>query len=253
MRVRMISSAPGDPVSGQYLTTFLLDDVVAIDAGSLGFRGSPAEQARVGHIFLTHSHADHVASLPLFVESVHASGAPPVVVRGHADTLRCLRTDVFNDRIWPDYIRLEAEGPFLRLEEVRAEETVEVGGLRVTPVPVDHVVPALGYVVDDGTAAVVFGGDGGPTGRLWEIARRHDRLRAVFLETTFPDEQSELARLTKHLTPRLLAGELRKLDRDVRVLVMHLKAGHRDAVARQIEALDDPRIALVELDREYVF
>ena len=40
----------------QYLTTFLVNGTVAIDAGSLGLCGSPEEQSRVRHVFLTHAH-----------------------------------------------------------------------------------------------------------------------------------------------------------------------------------------------------
>ena len=67
MRVRLLPSAPGRDEGAQFLTTFLVDDAVAIDAGALGLFGHPREQAAVKHVFLTHSHADHIATLPIFV------------------------------------------------------------------------------------------------------------------------------------------------------------------------------------------
>src|SRR5205823_12507757 len=72
-RVRMkVMLVPSALTAGprQYLTAFLVGDSVAIDAGSLGFYGSPAEQARIRHVFLTHTHLDHIASLPIFLENV---------------------------------------------------------------------------------------------------------------------------------------------------------------------------------------
>ena len=90
------TSAPATPGSSpdeskQYLTTFVVNDVLAIDAGCLGLYGEPDDQARIEHVFLTHSHADHVGTLPIFIENVFAGRDHPVAVHGHADTIACPR------------------------------------------------------------------------------------------------------------------------------------------------------------------
>ena len=59
IRVRLLPSACGPERALQYANTFVLNDTIAIDAGSLGFNGSPATQSRVRDILLTHCHADH--------------------------------------------------------------------------------------------------------------------------------------------------------------------------------------------------
>src|SRR6516225_762835 len=106
VKITLLPSALGDDVdrSLQYLTSFLIDDALAIDAGSLGFFRTPREQARIKHVLLSHSHMDHIASLPLFLENAY--GGPGVVtVHGSEWVLSCLQSDLFNDRVWPNFIR----------------------------------------------------------------------------------------------------------------------------------------------------
>src|SRR5437773_947422 len=104
----MLGAQGGDQ---QFLTSFLVNDTVAIDAGALGFFRKAEEQARVKHVFLSHSHIDHTASLPVFLENVFEGGTEGVNVYGSQSVLDCLQTDMFNDRIWPDFIRFSRQGP----------------------------------------------------------------------------------------------------------------------------------------------
>ena len=252
MRVTLVPSAPGTHPGTQdatrsYLTTFVVDDVLAIDAGCLGLHGEPDDQARIDHVFLTHSHADHTGTLPVFVENVYPAREQPVVVHGHSATLQALRTDVFNDRIWPDFVeRLPGEGSrsFLELRPCAPGKPVQAGPHVVTPVPVDHVVPTYGYLVDDGADAVVFGGDSGPTEALWDLARQHGRVRAVFLECSFPDELAGLAEVSAHLTPRLLAAEAAKAPPGAAIVAVHIKPRYRRQIVAELEALGLPRLRI---------
>src|SRR3954453_23967883 len=110
MKVMLVPSAFGaGPV--QYLTTLLVDDTVPVDAGSLGLYGTPAEQARVRHVFLTHAHIDHVGSLPIFLENVSDDSAHCPTVHAPPAVLEVIRTDVLNDRLFPDFVRLSNDGP----------------------------------------------------------------------------------------------------------------------------------------------
>ena len=252
MKVRILPSSPSSPEDYLYLTAFVVDDRIAIDAGCLGFAGDAGEYADVDNVFLTHSHADHVGSLPLFVEDRAQRRGDPLVVHGLAHTIACLKGDVFNDRVWPDLIRLYGER-YLELRELEPEVPVEAFGLTVTPVLVDHVVPTVGYVVDDGTSTVVFGGDSGPTDRLWEVAGRSDRVRAVFLEASFPDRMGDFASVTKHLTPSLLAAEIEKVPGEAEVIAVHIKPAHRDEVVKELEGLGNARLAIGRGGREYRF
>ena len=138
MRIRILPSTLGEIGTGQrsvrglqYLTSFLVNEEVVIDAGSIGFFAHPEVQAKVEHIFITHSHIDHVASLPLFLENAFRDRRECVTVYGSDAVLESLQQDLFNDRVWPDFIRIsKGTCEFLRRQELRAERARSVQCLR---------------------------------------------------------------------------------------------------------------------------
>jgi ribonuclease BN (tRNA processing enzyme) len=235
----------------QYLSTVLVNGAVALDAGSLGLAGPPADQARVRHVFLTHAHVDHVASLPIFLENVADDTADCPTVYAPAPVLDVVRHDLLNDRVFPDFERISRDGPpLVRLEPVTPGRPVRVAGLTVTAVPVDHVVPTYAYVVAEPGAALAYVTDTAPTDAVWELVNRTPDLRAVFLEVTFPEAEARLAGVSKHLTPRLFAGEVRKLTAAVPVYAVHLKARFREQVVAEVAALGLPNVTILEPGRE---
>jgi ribonuclease BN (tRNA processing enzyme) len=254
LQLRLLPSAvSGDPEQ-QYATSYLVNGAIAVDAGSVGFHGTPAEQDCVRHVLLTHSHADHVASLPILLENTLRAQGPPLEIWASAETLASLREDLFNDRLWPELARLEtAAGPAAHLRLLEPERAVEIAGVRVTPVPVEHSVPAFGFVLERAGVAVALSGDTGPTERLWQVARAARGLAAVFLEVAFPDELSELARVSGHLTPSTFAGELDKLPRGVPVVAVHLKPRYRQQLLAEIAALGRPEVSIGSPSREYAW
>jgi len=244
----------GDDPHRQNLVTYLIGDSVAIDAGCLALHGGPADQERVRHVLITHTHADHVATLPIFLENCYRPGLPGPTIYGSRAVLDGLMLDLFNGRIWPDLVALSPAGaPFLNLVRLEPGRPVDVDGLRITPVAVDHTVPTMGFIVDDGVVAVAFSSDTGPTDEIWRMASALPHLRAVFLDSSFPDELAEFAAMTCHLTPRLFAEEIRKVLREVRTIAIHLKPKYRDRIIAQLEALELPRFEIGRFGVPYEF
>ena len=255
MKVTLLPSSvsPGAEAS-QFLTTFLVDDVLAVDAGSLGLVGSTEAQARVKDVFLSHTHIDHIASLPIFVENVFQDGERCPTIHATEAVLDSLRRDVFNGRLWPDFLAMSTpEQPFLRLDAIRPGAPVQVGSLRVTAVEVDHLVPTVGFVVEGESASVVIAGDTGPTESLWEAAHAAPNLKAVFLEAAFPDEMTWLADASRHLTPSLLAAEVAKMPKGVPVYAVHLKPKYRDRIGAELAALGLPGVDICAPGHVYHF
>ncbi len=246
----IVSAAQPPP---HFLTSYLINDSLAIDAGSIGFLGDLDRQQRIKHVLLSHTHLDHLASLPIFLENVADSGAEPVTIYATAPVLDCLQRDLFNDRLWPDFIAISQEGPrLLRLQAIHPGQTFELEGLRITPVAVNHVVPTCGFILED-HAAVVIAGDTGPTEELWDRANAQANLTAVFLEVTFPNSLNALANTAKHLTPALFAQEIRKIKKAVTLIAVHLKARFLADVMRQLQELALPRLEIPQYDRIYQF
>ena len=237
MRVELLpSSFP--PCDLQFLVSFLIDDTVAIDAGALGLLADLRRQQRVRHVFVTHEHLDHIATLPIFLENVYEPGPECVEVLASANVLDFLHGDVFNGRVWPDFIELSHDSDaFVRTTVLEPLRPVRRSGLTITPVPVSHGVETMGVIVDDGRSAVAFPSDTGPTELLWRQLAAQERLEAVFLEVSFPRHLADLAAVTGHLSPDTFAREVAKLDRRVRWIVVHRKARYAAAIAAEVTAL----------------
>jgi ribonuclease BN (tRNA processing enzyme) len=238
----------------QYLTTYLVNDTIAIDAGALGFFMSPREQAAIRHVFLSHTHVDHVASLPIFLENVAGAHPTPVTVYASDAVQQSLRLDLFNGRVWPNFLELTHErGRFANLATIRSGVSVDVDGLRITPIDVDHVVPTLGFILEDDVSAVVISSDTAPTDAIWEAANRTANPKAVFLEATFPVEEAALAELTKHLTTAQFVEEMRKLHQPATFFAMHIRARLHHQVTQELLAYKLPNLQVAQFGKVYEF
>ena len=254
MKIRLLGSSIPEPAQRQYVTSYLINGTVGIDAGCTGFHDAPREQAAVKHLFLTHSHSDHIASLPIFVENAWTPTGDCPTIYGSRETLDAMQKHIFNDVIWPDFIALSRNAPpYLRLRHLEPETPVQAAGLRFTPVPVNHVVPTFGFVVSDAHSSVIFGADSGPTDRIWEVARQTPNLRAVFLEACFPNSLAGLAEVSLHLTAEMFAGEVAKIPAGVKIVAVHIKVRYRDQVIRELEELRLPNLEIGECEKNYEF
>ncbi|MEY3172683.1 MAG: hypothetical protein RLZZ436_596 [Planctomycetota bacterium] len=255
MKVEMLPSTLGGPSAMQFSMSLLINDELAIDAGTLGFLWPLDRQRRVQHVFLSHSHADHLASLPMFLDNVYEPVDACPQIHAGRETQHCLQKHIFNDVLWPDFIRLSAEEkPFLSLCELISEVPVKLSrGSTVTPVLLNHTIPTFGFIVEDSTATVAFVSDTGPTDRIWEVLRQRPGLAAVFLECSFPDRLEWLAEKSGHLCPRLFALELKKLPLHVPLLVYHLKPAFQQLISTELGALQRPGLQLAVSGHVYEF
>jgi ribonuclease BN (tRNA processing enzyme) len=256
VNVTVLPSSVSGPDGGlsHSLISYVFNDTLAVDAGCIGLYGSWRQQAKIKHVFLSHTHMDHIASLPMFLENVFQSGGEPVTVYGSQTVLDDLQRDLFNDRLWPDFVALsKGDAKFLRLQVIADGQTISAAGLRITPCPVNHVVPTLGFFIEDDRSAVLVVSDTGPTHTIWERARRTPNLKAVFLEASFPNALAWLADASKHLTPRLFAQEIQKLGRPARIIAVHIKPRYYEPVVAELQGLGLANVEPVCFSRPYQF
>lgn len=254
MKVELISSTSGMSDAVQFGMTVLLNDHTALDAGTLGFLWPIDRQRKVRRVFLSHSHIDHVASLPAFLDHVYGSPQDCPTVFAGAETLHSLQTDLFNDRLWPDFIRLSSEGPpFVKLQELQPFQTCEAGDLRITPIPLNHVVPTFGFLVEDQNSSVAFITDTQVTDAVWDAVNSCKTLKAVFLECSFPRRHRALARQCGHLSVDTFARECDKLRRDIPVIAYHLKPAFCEEIMEEIAEIASGSMTVVRTGHPYLF
>lgn len=253
MRLRVLGCAGGSAPAAQ-LSCYLIDEVLAIDAGALTTRLDFEEQRRVHDVLLTHSHLDHVWTLPLFLANRFGGDPVPCRIHGSAYALDTVRAHLFNDRIWPDFTESVRHSiPVVEFKPLESGATRDVGGYEVTACELVHPVPSLAYRIRAEGASVLVCGDTHVCPALWTFANATPDLKGMILECSFPDRHSWLAGVSMHLTPTLLASEVKNLRAKVPIYITHIKPEDHAEVVREIASLGDPRLQILQPDEELDF
>lgn len=238
----------------QHLLSIVIDDRVAIDAGSLAFACSDVQRQQIRDVVISHPHLDHIAGLPLFIDDLFATLTSPVRVHAQPDIAHVLERDIFNWSIYPRFSELNNQhGPVLEYRTFEHGGWFSVAHLKLRAASVNHPTGASGFLVDDGDVTVAITGDTAETSEFWSICAEARNLRAVLVECAFPDELEELARVSRHLTPARLRDELSKLKAECPVYVINVKPMYREQVIQQLKSMQLERLQILEPGRCYEF
>lgn len=236
MRLSVLGCSGGIGGRNQRTTSLLIDHDILIDAGTGVADLAIAELAVIDHVFLTHSHLDHIASLPLMIDTVADRRQKPLTVYATEAVLTILRNHIFNWAIWPDFSEIPSlDQPFMRFQAIELDQPIVLDGRSITALPVEHTVPAVGYRIDSGAASLVFSGDTGMCDAFWRAVNRIPNLRHLIIECAFSNREQRLALISKHLCPDMLAKELQKLERECDIYITHLKPGQIELTMEEIE------------------
>lgn len=256
MKIQLLPSSfdeKGRATLEQRLTCFLIDDRVAVDAGSIAIALSNAQRGTVRDVIVTHPHMDHIASLPIFVDDLFAELDQPIHIHATEEVIDSLERDVFNGSVYPRFAQLEnSKGRVMEYVPIRLGEEFSVAHLRVTAVRVNHIVPTVGLLVSDGKSTVAFSSDTAETDELWTLINRTPKLDAILIEASFPNAMHQLAAVSKHLTPASLSHELKKLTHNgMDILAVHLKAAFREILLKELAALNIPKLRAMDPGHVY--
>ena len=205
-------------------TSLLVGEHILIDAGT-GVGDLSIEQLlKIDHIFVTHSHLDHIACIPFLLDTVIGMRPNPVTVHATKATINALKQHIFNWVIWPDFNAIPTVNePFLQYDEICLAQSINLAGITITVLPANHVVPAVGYQIDSGANSLIFTGDTTSCDALWAVVNKIENLQYILIETAFSDSELELAKVSKHFCPSMLADDLDKLIVSAEVFITHLK------------------------------
>jgi ribonuclease BN (tRNA processing enzyme) len=244
----------GGNVPGLGMTSFLVNDALALDAGWVSGALSLKEQVKVKDILISHSHLDHTCTLPFLIDNNFSMPGFSLRIYAIPEVITSMKNHLFNNHTWPDFTCLPNDmTPVLKLVDVAEEKPFSINGLTIRAVRVSHIVPTTGFIIEDKKGAIAFSSDTGPTQRFWELANEVRNLRAVITETSFPNELQDLANASGHLTPASLAQELKKLKHDVPVYLYGGKPKHLKAIKRQVRDIGRKRLQMLVQGKVYKF
>ena len=241
MKIRVLGCS-GGIAKGVATTSFLIDDDILIDAGTGVGDLSIMEMQRLKHIFITHSHLDHIGSIALLIDTLfeHLVDQPIIVHAGRA-TIKVLKKHIFNWSIWPDFMVLPNKSQaVLKLEAMTCGSMLEIEGRFIEMIAVNHSVPGVAYRVESQGKSFAFSGDATTNDSLWAALNKKDSLDLLFVESAFANKDAEIARLAYHYCPQMLAEDLPKLKHRAKVCITHLKPGEEELIMKECrEALPD--------------
>ncbi len=237
MRIRILGCS-GGACANLRTTALLVDDSILVDCGTGVGDLTLKEMANIRHVFLTHSHLDHVLFLPLLSDAALSLRGGPLTVHALPDTISALKAHVLNGVLWPDYSLLPSpEQAYIRFEPLAEGKPVVLDNRHITALPACHTVPAVGYLIDSGNASFAFSGDTTYCEAFWDTLNKTDNLHYVMIETTMCDSDSAIAERSLHTTPGLLARGLARLQQPAHILITHIEPDKIAAVRTEIEAI----------------
>jgi 3',5'-cyclic-nucleotide phosphodiesterase len=231
----------------------LLDERLAIDAGSLTSGLDLSLQYKLEAVLVSHAHLDHIRDLATIADNRVQYGCPPLQVVGTKPTLDILRKHFFNDLLWPNFAAIPSKKePTIVYKTLKPEVRAEICGFGVKAIAVSHTIDASAFIVDKNGASVAYSGDTGPTDRLWEVLNRQKDLRALLMEVSFPNEEQRIATLSGHHTPQTLVKDLQKYanPRDLPTLLYHIKPAFQREVERQCAKLKGVELTVLTLGEQ---
>jgi len=219
-------------------SAFKIDSANVIDAGNL-LRPLKNRCAYIETIWITHSHLDHIADIAFILDSYMSERKKPLTLRALQPTLDALHEHFLNDLIWPNFgaINLnDSNVPSVRYEAITLDEEYSIaqqGYIRAFKT--EHTVSSCGYIYSIDGKSIAITAD---TLSLDELAlqmQKDPSIATVVIECSFPNALNDLAIVSKHLTPNLLAKELAKLPkRPFDLYINHIKPLYKEKILSEL-------------------
>jgi len=217
-------------------SSFLIDKNIVIDAGNI-IQGMGMECCNLEHIFITHTHFDHIVDIPFIIDSYFECREKSLKMYALEENISTLREYLFNWTIWPNFENIinSKSKTSIELIPIRYGQTVKIDNIELTVIKANHTIPTCGFKIKKDDEAFLFSGDTYINDELIEILNEDHRIKSMLIDVSFSSEEEELAFESKHLTPKLLQQMLRSLKRDdVTIYTYHQKPFHTTKIDKEL-------------------
>jgi cAMP phosphodiesterase len=255
MKVKVLGCS-GSETIGHNPPGFLVNDAVMLDAGTITAALSLTAQTKLTDVLISHPHLDHVKSVLFLADNIIGRIRKPVNIRALPEVIDAIEKHLMNNTIWPDFTKIPTpKAPVLTYKPFQAGKALTIGSLRIKPIPMNHPVPAVGFLVEDGKSSFIYTADTGPNEGIWKEAARARNLKAIIVDTSFPDTFEKLAEVSGHFTPIQLRRDLEKarVHNSVPIYVYHVKPAYEARVIRDLKALGRKNIKILQEGKTYHF
>ncbi|MBL3520919.1 GAF domain-containing protein [Arcobacter lanthieri] len=222
-------------------TSFQISKHIVIDAGNI-INSLEKNSFQINHIFLTHSHLDHIVDIPFMLDNYFEKRVTPLTVYGSAKTLEALKNSIFNNQVWPDFSNiklLNSNQNILIFKEIKEDEEIIIDKHTIKPINANHIDGAFGFIVTRAKKSYIISGDTSINDKIVEYINSDLSIKALFIECSFPNRLQNLSDISRHLTPNSLNNTLINLKRDdIKIYLYHLKYEYITEIKEQIKELD---------------
>ncbi len=236
-------------------SAFILDDRVAIDAGSLTSGMDLKSQCALEACLVSHAHLDHIRDLATIADNRTQNHCAPLVVAGTKQTIQILQKHFFNGLLWPDFTKIpNTSKPAIRYQVLKPETETKIAGYTVRSIMVSHTIECCAFIIESKDGAVGYSGDTGPTDHLWEALNETKKLRALLMEVSFPNVEQKLAKASGHHTPQTLIKDLKKLakPKELPTLLYHIKPVFQREVEKECAKLKGVNLTVLNLNDHFI-
>ena len=219
-------------------SSFYINENTVIDAGNLK-NALGSQSIAIENIYLTHSHLDHIVDIAYILDDYYTMRTKTLNIFGLPQTLNAVKEHFLNDIIWPDFsnIRLKDQNNYaVRYIPIEINKKYTLSNEEyITAFQTDHSVESCGYIYMKRNKGVMITSDTLSLSNALEIINGSKEIKSLIVECSFSSKMKKLALQSKHLTPKLLFAELKKLNRDdISIFANHLKVEYEEKIKSEI-------------------
>jgi ribonuclease BN (tRNA processing enzyme) len=217
------------------LVSFLIDGVLAVDAGSLVSELTFSEQKKIKAILLSHGHYDHIRAVPAFAFN---NSDRTTKVLGTPQTLEILSSHLIDGVVYPQFTSKASflQKATIKLIPLEPFQRQNIEGYDVMALPVGHPLDGVGFEITSADGKTLFyTGDTGPgLSSIWGSTSP----QLIISDLTWPNSLSNAANDAGHLCPQMLKEELIDFRRVKgylpKIAVIHMSPQHEPEIKREI-------------------
>jgi ribonuclease BN (tRNA processing enzyme) len=253
MKVKVLGCS-GSEAIGHNPPGFLVNDAVMLDAGTITAALTIDAQSRISDIFISHTHLDHIKSMLFLADNIIGRIKKPVNIRSIPAVIDAIKASHERYHLAYSFTKIPTAKDPVAPTSRSGRGQRSTAGLRVKAIPMNHPL-AVGFLVSDGRSSFLYTADTGPNEKIWKEAAKARNLKAIIVDTSFPNVLDTIADLSGHFTPAQLHDDLTKakVKSSVPIYIYHIKPVHKKRVIDELHSLGRRNVKILQEGKTYTF